>query len=118
LFKRAALALGVAALVSGLSVGGATAAPASVPQTAGDVSAAHHCKPVLSYPTLRWGSTGPAVSYAQCILRDHGGQDIDVDGVFGPDTHNAVLNLQRFFGLTEDGIIGKDTWAVLRFLNS
>lgn len=32
------------------------------------------------------------------------------NGFFGPDTTAAVREFQRIFGMTRDGIIGKDTW--------
>lgn len=32
-----------------------------------------------------------------------------IDGVFGPNTKNAVLNFQKDFGLREDGAVGPDT---------
>ncbi|MBO5313061.1 MAG: peptidoglycan-binding protein [Clostridia bacterium] len=33
-----------------------------------------------------------------------------VDGVFGEETENAVLEYQRAFDLPVDGLVGKDTW--------
>ena len=33
-----------------------------------------------------------------------------VDGIFGPRTQAAVREFQRIFGLTQDGIIGQNTW--------
>ncbi len=36
--------------------------------------------------------------------------DISVDGIFGPSTRDAVLAFQRYYGLTQDGIAGRDTW--------
>lgn len=36
------------------------------------------------------------------------------DGVFGDDTEAAVLEFQRVFGLTEDGIVGKSTWYTVQ----
>lgn len=36
--------------------------------------------------------------------------DISVDGIFGPATRDAVLAFQRYYGLTQDGIAGRDTW--------
>ena len=32
------------------------------------------------------------------------------DGIFGTETENAVLEFQRIFSLTQDGIVGKATW--------
>ncbi len=39
-----------------------------------------------------------------------------VDGVFGTATDAAVREFQRVFNLTEDGIIGKETWYRITFL--
>ncbi|MBQ9964496.1 MAG: peptidoglycan-binding protein [Clostridia bacterium] len=41
-----------------------------------------------------------------------------VDGVFGTSTEDAVVAFQEIFGLTPDGIIGKETWYRIAFLYS
>lgn len=41
------------------------------------------------------------------------GIDVDTDGVFGPDTRNAVIAYQKKNGLTADGIAGPTTSARL-----
>ena len=33
-----------------------------------------------------------------------------LDGIFGPQTQKAVLAFQKYYGLTQDGIIGRATW--------
>ncbi|WP_061995300.1 peptidoglycan-binding protein [Clostridium sp. ATCC 25772] len=38
---------------------------------------------------------------------------IEVDGVFGKRTKNAVMAFQRIFGLSEDGKVGLNTWEKL-----
>lgn len=38
---------------------------------------------------------------------------VAIDGIFGPETKEAVMLLQRFFGLNEDGIVGRDTWKAI-----
>ncbi len=71
-----------------------------------------------SYPgtPLRSGSRGPNVVRAQVMLNRIGRnypaipRISSVDGIFGPQTENAVRAFQRIFGLTVDGIIGKATW--------
>ena len=64
---------------------------------------------------LSTGCAGPEVKTVQRILYAYGvtddyGGDIAVDGAFGQKTKQAVKKLQRVLGLTQDGIVGKDTW--------
>ncbi len=39
--------------------------------------------------------------------------EVREDGVFGEETRQQVLNFQRVFGLTQDGIVGIGTWDAL-----
>lgn len=39
---------------------------------------------------------------------------ISVDGVFGNETYNAVVNFQQLYGLTPDGIVGRSTWNMIQ----
>lgn len=49
----------------------------------------------------------------QCILPTFG-QDVGpADGIYGPRTQQAVKNVQAFFGLTVDAIVGPKTWTVI-----
>jgi peptidoglycan hydrolase-like protein with peptidoglycan-binding domain len=80
-------------------------------------------------PTIRTGSTGPAVSEAQCKLNqvsEHlvaAGEEplpdapLAVDTIFGPRTRAAVVAFQqRVFPVTPgewDGVVGPKTWAAL-----
>lgn len=71
----------------------------------------------VSYPgyPLSFGSNGEAVRHLQEQLNVIGdvyyqvGQ-LNVDGVYGIDTQEAVKNFQSIFGLTQDGIVGRGTW--------
>ncbi|MER7682309.1 peptidoglycan-binding protein [Streptomyces sp. NPDC096934] len=51
---------------------------------------------------------------AQCLLGYHGFDPGDVDGVVGPRTTRAVKRLQQKADLPPDGIVGPQTWQVLR----
>lgn len=85
--------------------------------------------PIVSRPTIRNGSRGPAVSEAQTRLntvhrnRTGNGQTpldrcpLVVDGIFGQNTRGATISFQRiaFPGqpVEWDGIIGPKTWTAL-----
>lgn len=60
------------------------------------------------------GSVGWAVVEAQCLLSRHGLSPGIADGMFGSRTLRAVKRLQDRAHIVVDGIIGEDTWGVLR----
>lgn len=62
---------------------------------------------------LKQGSTGPEVELLQSILRRLGFLRGNVDGIFGPQTKNAVVAFQQSVGLSADGIVGPRTWNAL-----
>ena len=67
-------------------------------------------------PVLRIGSKGEYVRYIQEVSKAHN-VDIAVDGHFGTQTDARVKDMQRFFGLAVDGIVGnKQTWPVYDLL--
>ncbi|HEU0088879.1 MAG TPA: peptidoglycan-binding domain-containing protein [Pseudonocardiaceae bacterium] len=99
------------------SVGGAAANPVlpaspAVAASPADMPTAE-CGVLRQHPQIQRGDRGPAVAHAQCLLRDHYGQNIAVDGIFGPKTEQAVKRVQHFCGLQVDGIVGPHTWRVL-----
>ncbi|WP_306320435.1 MULTISPECIES: helix-turn-helix domain-containing protein [unclassified Streptomyces] len=51
---------------------------------------------------------------AQCLLREHGFPAGIADGFFGPKTERAVKRIQARYDLARDGVVGEDTWRVLR----
>ncbi len=68
--------------------------------------------------TLRQGDHGSEVRELQQHLnrlgiRDAQGRPLAEDGRFGDNTHEAVTALQKQRGLTQDGIVGRDTRAGL-----
>lgn len=62
--------------------------------------------PWLGYTqtTLRRGSSGPAVSALQGLVR------VGADGAFGPKTQQAVMTVQRRYGLGATGVVDPATW--------
>ncbi|MEU3610714.1 peptidoglycan-binding protein [Streptomyces sp. NPDC006872] len=61
-----------------------------------------------------YGSVGPDVAEAQCLLRRAGISPGGIDGEFGPLTQRAVKAMQKRSGLIMDGIVGPKTWKALR----
>jgi peptidoglycan hydrolase-like protein with peptidoglycan-binding domain len=65
----------------------------------------------MSNPTIRKGSKGNPVRRAQKRLTLGGWDTGGVDGIFGSSTETAVKRFQHDQGLTQDGIVGPQTWA-------
>ncbi len=64
------------------------------------------------HPTVRQGSTGPAVEELQQKLNADGATPaLVVDGIFGPLTRAATVAFQQKYGLSPDGIAGPITWG-------
>lgn len=63
---------------------------------------------------LAYTHVGPVVAEAQCLLRRAGISVGEIDGVFGPQTQQAVQRIQKRDGLVVDGVIGPHTWKALR----
>lgn len=67
--------------------------------------------------TLRLNSSGIHVGIVQIKLKWLGYYQGEVDGLFGPMTHSAVMDFQRDEGLSPDGVVGPKTFAVLPHLD-
>lgn len=67
--------------------------------------------------TLRIGMSGTDVMEIQAMLQKIGYAPGPIDGIFGSRMQQAVIQFQRNFGLTPDGVIGPDTYNIMeRFL--
>jgi len=62
---------------------------------------------------LRMGSTGPAVELLQLAMKRAGFGEPETDGVFGPETEQALCRFQTAHGLAADGIAGRETHRAL-----
>lgn len=67
--------------------------------------------------TLKKGMYGEDVANAQMRLKAAGYLFGKADGVFGEDTKQAVIKLQKDYNLKQDGIIGAQTWSIIKVLN-
>lgn len=100
------------------SLGPATAAAVTAFQSSEGIAADGVVGPVtwprLVVPTGQ-GSTGDAVRAVQQfgLLRSPGDEPLVVDGEFGPLTKERVEFFQESWGLTLDGIAGRETWSFL-----
>ncbi len=65
-----------------------------------------------SYNTVRLNSSGKSVLLVQYLLNYYG-YDLDLDGIFGNATRNAVIDFQQDNNLQTDGIVGVNTYRAL-----
>lgn len=63
--------------------------------------------------TLRTGVSGDDVVFVQLRLGEMGFSAQGADGRFGPNTERAVRELQRTYGLPEDGTVYDDVYYIL-----
>ena len=72
-------------------------------------------KALLTACQIQTGSKGDLVKLAQQILISKGYScgSCGADGDFGSGTKSAVIKFQKANGLSQDGIVGKDTWTKL-----
>ena len=61
---------------------------------------------------VRKGAQGNLTRIIQCCLLIHG-YDISLDGVFGSRTEECVKAFQKVRAITQDGVVGKNTWTNL-----
>ena len=65
-----------------------------------------------NWTVFKLGDQGHEVTALQYLL-NFKGQNLVVDGNFGPKTRDAVKDFQTSKGLTVDGIVGAETWTAL-----
>ena len=66
---------------------------------------------------LKKGTSGLSVKWVQDML-NHCGYNLSIDGIFGANTHQAVINFQSKQALQIDGIVGPNTIRALKNLVS
>lgn len=69
-------------------------------------------------PTLNQDSTGERVRQLQLFLEDQGyydttREDLSIDGIYGKGTASAVEQFQRIHDLSNDSIVGSQTWQAI-----
>lgn len=69
-----------------------------------------------AYPNaLQTGDSGDKVRHLQYMLSVLSAYisaipPLEIDGIFGPATRNAVIAAQRYFGLPQTGVVNEETW--------
>lgn len=64
-------------------------------------------KTLAAAPLIKEGAQGNITRWIQSKV------GTDADGVFGPNTKQAVINYQSSKGLSADGVVGQNTWRKL-----
>lgn len=62
---------------------------------------------------VQQGNEGFPVQSVQALINHYDGAGLVIDGIFGPATHQAVVNFQAKRKLAADGIVGLHTWGDL-----
>lgn len=62
--------------------------------------------------TIKYGSQGADVALAQQLLNSFGYQ-LSIDGDFGTETYNTVVDFQTRSHIAVDGVVGPETWEAL-----
>ena len=73
---------------------------------------------IKTYALSKQGSRGTEVKNIQKKLKELGFYSGNIDGIFGPQTKNAVINFQKQKGLKVDGIVGAKTLQALGISSS
>ena len=68
---------------------------------------------VYAFPLVKYGATGDAVRLMQSALNVRAAAKLNVDGVYGSKTEDALLDWQRRCGINDDGDCGPITWSTL-----
>lgn len=94
---------------------GLSAAPIAEPMFDGGTSSGGgSARKSHSTPTPSASYVKPSTREIQQALKNAGFYQGSVDGKMGPVTREAVKEFQRVHGLTDDGVIGRKTWAKLK----
>ena len=67
----------------------------------------------IVFSLSKYGSSGEEVKKIQQKLKAWGYYNVNIDGIFGSKTLEAVKSFQRKNGLTADGIVGSNTLSAL-----
>ncbi|QXJ22172.1 CHAP domain-containing protein [Actinomadura graeca] len=68
---------------------------------------------VKKLPQLKKGDSGEHVESVQGLLLARSHPEIRLTGRFDDETEKAVKSVQRWGGVTADGVVGPKTWSVL-----
>lgn len=77
------------------------------------IDASNYSRTLAACPVLGFGLRGKIIEIIQARLNDLNFNCGLPDGVFGKNTKNSILSLQKSEGLIPNGIIGFSTWEKL-----
>lgn len=110
-FDRRVVVQGAMAAGALGAIGCATAGRADAAPTQANGTTPASAAQAASTPEVRKGSSGAAVRDLQTKLSGAGYWLGTVDGSFGHLTQQAVYAIQKYHGLSRDGVCGPKTWA-------
>lgn len=114
------LFVAVTLMVSFTSVADADTATATRQVSSATVYACWNGPNHPNHPTIGYGNQGWDVIEAQCRMREFAGCFLNADGLFGTNTRNCTIAIQRWCkaytgrrDIAIDGVIGPVTWRMI-----
>lgn len=64
------------------------------------------------FPAIGFGAIGAVTTVLQALLRYYG-HNVSIDGIFGTDTREAVMDFQEACNIPVVGYVSRETWVKL-----
>lgn len=110
--KNAKQILVIASITAGMSISNKAVHAQQISVNKVKEQSVYNCN-LSSNKCVKLGDKGTVIKNIQIALNSYFGKNLVEDGVFGPQTKKAVIEVQKKLNLNEDGIFGPETAKAL-----